>query len=453
MALLMGQATPPKEPITANSESQNVPSGRWRTLRRAATDNDTELTDQQKAQIARLNAIGYLSGSTDAPGQTGVVVHDTTRAHAGLNFYTSGHASEAILMSMDGRELHRWRYDFRSAFPDYPPNSRKPDMDFWRRAHLFQNGDILAIHEGLGILKLDRHSKLIWARPLSAHHDLEVMPDGDIYVLTREAHIVPWFSEQTPVLEDFISILDSEGKERERISVLKCFEDSTVQPTWRKAWKSFWEKERTRKLADNQADLFHTNSIEVLDGRLSARIPEFKKGHLLLSMCHLDTIAVVDPVQRRVVWSMTGASTLQHDPTITPDANLMLFDNAWEPGRSSITVFDLVTRATVWHYRGSEARPFHSRTCGTARRLANGNTLVTESDNGRAFELSPDKEIVWEFFNPHRAGNDGQYIATLFDLVRIQQTDSIRIDVDGNVVFRHTADPKPGRKESNRLRP
>ena len=118
-----------------------------------------------------------------------------------------------------------------------------------------------------------------------------------------------------------------------------------------------------------------------------------------------------------------------------------------DPGRqSSVTVFDPITRATVWHYRGSDGHPFHSRTCGTAERLPNGNTLVTESDNGRAFELSPDKEIVWEFFNPHRAGNDGQYIATLFELVRIQKPDSIRIDADGNAVFRQEPDPESGPK-------
>jgi hypothetical protein len=51
--------------------------------------------------------------------------------------------------------------------------------------------------------------------------------------------------------------------------------------------------------------------------------------------------------------------------------------------------------------------------------LPNGNVLVTESDNGRAFELSGDGEIVWEFYNPHRAGDRGEYVATLFEVVRL----------------------------------
>ena len=34
------------------------------------------------------------------------------------------------------------------------------------------------------VFKLDMNSNLIRARPNRAHHDLEVMPNGDIYELT-----------------------------------------------------------------------------------------------------------------------------------------------------------------------------------------------------------------------------------------------------------------------------
>ena len=47
------------------------------------------------------------------------------------------------------------------------------------------------------------------------------------------------------------------------------------------------------------------------------------------------------------------------------------------------------------------------------------NTLINESDGGRSFEVTPEHEIVWEFFNPHRGGADLEYIACLYDLRRI----------------------------------
>ena len=47
--------------------------------------------------------------------------------------------------------------------------------------------------------------------------------------------------------------------------------------------------------------------------------------------------------------------------------------------------------------------------------------LITESDNGRAIEITRDKEVVWEFYNPHRAGPAEELIATLFELKRVDK--------------------------------
>ena len=42
-------------------------------------------------------------------------------------------------------------------------------------------------------------------------------------------------------------------------------------------------------------DIFHTNTLEVLDGRFAGRDPAFRKGNLLISVLKLDTLAVLDP--------------------------------------------------------------------------------------------------------------------------------------------------------------
>ena len=34
------------------------------------------------------------------------------------------------------------------------------------------------------------------------------------------------------------------------------------------------------------------------------------------------------------------------------------------------------------------------------QRLPNGNTLICESDAGRIFEVTQDKEIVWDYYSP-----------------------------------------------------
>ena len=40
---------------------------------------------------------------------------------------------------------------------------------------------------------------------------------------------------------------------------------------------------------------------------------------------------------------------------------------------------------------------------------------------GRAFEVTPEKEIVWEYYNPHRAGDNNELIATLHEVFRVRE--------------------------------
>ncbi|NNE43976.1 MAG: hypothetical protein HKN12_07190 [Gemmatimonadetes bacterium] len=388
--------------------------GRWRRGR--------QVLPAPESRIEELESIGYVAGSVAAREEAGVVRHDAARAFAGHNFYSSGHEPGAALMDMDGEVRHRWRYAYADAFPDHLPEKRTLSTEFWRRAHLLRDGSVIAIFEGQGILRVDRDSNLVWAVHNNAHHDLAVTPDGELLVLTRTAHVVEHVSPKHPVLEDYLCVLDPRtGEERRRISLLEAFERGEPDHHWPEAYQVFWAKERTRNLSDSDpADLFHTNSVEWLDGSLADRAPEFRRGRVLLSMRNLDTIAVLDLESETVVWSLAGTFNLQHEPTVARDGSILVFDNHWVPNTwSRIATVDPASGATSTHYAGSMQVPFHSHSCGTVASLPNGNILVTESDNGRAFEITPDRDIVWEFANPFRAGDSDEYVATLFEVVRL----------------------------------
>jgi len=58
-----------------------------------------------------------------------------------------------------------------------------------------------------------------------------------------------------------------------------------------------------------------------------------------------------------------------------------------------------------WEYEDRTHTKFHSCICSGAQRLPNGNTFICEATKGRLFEVTPDKEIVWEFFNPFYLDN------------------------------------------------
>jgi len=213
---------PPGENGAAN------PRGRWHPAHE--TRERTKLSDAQRREIEALEAIGYLAGSVVAGSGQGVSIHDRALSGEGFNFYTSGHGPEAVLMDMDGRELHRWHLSDEEVWPGrkLTPAQRRRG-NFWRRAHLFENGDVLALFAGRGIIKIDKESRLLWATQLGVHHDFAVAPSGDIHVLTRWAHLIPRIHPTKPIFEDFIVVLDSEGAVKKRVSVIR----STAAPGWR----------------------------------------------------------------------------------------------------------------------------------------------------------------------------------------------------------------------------
>jgi hypothetical protein len=149
------------------------------------------------------------------------------------------------------------------------------------------------------------------------------------------------------------------------------------------------------------------------------RDPAFKAGNVLISIRTLDLLAIVDLEKKKAVWTLEGSWRRQHQSTVLANGNMLLFDNRGTRGESRVIEFDPVSGQEVWMYKGTAEKPFFSKTCGSSQRLPNGNTLITESDNGTAFEVTPDKTIAWEFVNPHRAGDNDEFIATLFEVVRL----------------------------------
>jgi hypothetical protein len=120
----------------------------------------------------------------------------------------------------------------------------------------------------------------------------------------------------------------------------------------------------------------------------------------------------------QIVWVSSGMWLEQHDPEVLDNGDILVFDNRGNNGRSEVIEFDPVTEELDWVYRGDGSSLF-TKMCGASHRLPNGNTLISESDYGRALEVTQDGETVCEFLNPNRAGDRGELIATLFDVTRL----------------------------------
>lgn len=373
-----------------------VPPGRWNRIPLGPSDRGGEMVS--------LLSLPYLEGKVEAGDLSGVLIHDPQRAFDGLNLYCSGHAPEAVLMDMQGGVLHRWRMPFTEAFPDLAPNQ---ESAFFRRVALLPGGELLAIFQGKGLIKLDRHSRLLWAEAIPAFNDLWVEADGGILLLVKEPGIIPAIDPEEPVLEDFVVRLEPDGEESWRLSLLDLFR----RPPWSELLGAMGDR----------GDILHSNTITRLDG--SAPRPKFGRGNLLVSLREVDVVGVIDPEAARVVWAVTGPWHRQHEPVVLPDGRVLLFDNQGaEGGGARVVAIEPSSGRIAWSWGEAAGEELYSPEGGTVARLDNGNLLITASESGRAVEIDPAGEIVWEFVSPHRAGPDDELVAALWEMLRIERS-------------------------------
>jgi hypothetical protein len=357
--------------------------------------------------IQEIASLPYLRGYRPASGRTGIRVYERGLAQDGLNLLTSGHAPVVSLMDMNGMIVKTWKADAFAAFPGLPLS--RTDIEraqYLTSACLTGDGGIVAMFDHIGLVRLDTASRPVWTYRENVHHTLWREPSGGFWVLSRRKRPAADLGRDDEIWEDFIEELSPEGRLVRRISLLDAFRRSSYEPILMRL--------------PHQPDIFHTNSIQVFDGSLAALSPHFRRGNILLSIRHLDLLAILDPDAGTIVWTLTGQWRAQHSAWLLPAGRILLFDNFGGPGRTSRALeVDPFTQQITWSFAGRPGEGLYSETSGAVQRLSGGNTLVVESNFGRALEVTPDGRVVWEFVNPNRAGEKGELVATLYHVERV----------------------------------
>ncbi len=327
------------------------------------------LTPEQERELHRIADLGYITGRAPAREAAGVLRHDASLTSGGCTLFTFAWGPEAVLIDEDGSVRHSWSV---------------VGSDYWARAHVCPGGELLVItSDPSHLMRIDRDSNVMWISERTAHHDLDVLEDGSMWVLVREATTRPHIHDGAWLLDDVLVRFDPEGREFERVSLLEAFERTDRYRGW---------------VAEGQlpegTDIFHTNSIEVQEGSRRA----------LVSIRSLDAVAMLDLDSATVEWARRGPWRMQHEAQLV-GGNLLVFDNAGLGEQSRVLEVDLETATPVWSYT---APGFLSRGAGAQQRLPDGNTLISESEAGRIIEVTQSGEIVWEYVNPRTVGGRGR---------------------------------------------
>jgi hypothetical protein len=358
-------------------------------------------------RLEQLKSVPYTSvGREDVSGApSGVVVYDRARAEDGYNLYVSRVSPEAFLMDMEGKIVHRWTY----------PEQRARQF-VWSHAVMLANGDLLVLNQFKDLKRLDWESNLIWKREMAADHDVIELPDHTIYVIELEMRQHRGLQLRCPVIVH----LTGDGEELDRWSAYEHLDDlkraldrrsflDTIldslaargeDPRPTEAVPGRMEIEKVK--GEIVYDYFHLNTVSVLpDTQLGRRDARFAAGNLLVCFRNVNQIAVLDAATKAVTWAW-GEGTLEwpHHPTMLENGDILLFDNGSRRGFSRLLEVNPESGRVAWEYTANPPQAFYTYEKGSAQRLANGNTLVCQGDEGRAFEITRDGEIVWDWYNP-----------------------------------------------------
>lgn len=170
----------------------------------------------------------------------------------------------------------------------------------------------------------------------------------------------------------------------------------------------------------------------------------FHPDNIIFDSREANFMAIISKETGKVVWRMgpdfqdkmerrMGQVIGPHHTHMIPkglpgEGNILVFDNGGWSGygnpsnisrdgtkinimdRSRVIEFNPVTKKVVWELRGSDMMGyggpgindyrFYSPLTSDCCRLPNGNTFITEGVGGRLFEVTPEKEVVWEFISP-----------------------------------------------------
>ncbi len=311
----------------------------------------------------------------------GITIHKPDKCDPSYVLYNSRMLEVANLIDLEGNLIHSWSY---------------PQGYTWHYAEILANGHLGAIikeEEGRVpgmLIELDWEGNLVRQLDVMAHHDFEWLDNGNVIVLCRE-------------------YVDNRAVYAPRDVKSDCYLE--IAPDDEVVWE--WHADQhALSLCDfvhveyprPDRDWAHTNTIEVLPDNPSARKdPRFRKGNVIFSMRHVDTIGVIDKESGQVVWAWgPGVIQKQHMPTMLDNGHLLVYDNGSEIGRTRVVELDPLREAIVWQYVADPPESFFSFARGSNQRLPNGNTHIADSDNGRLFEVTPEGEIVWGFVNPDK---------------------------------------------------
>jgi outer membrane protein assembly factor BamB len=326
---------------------------------------------------------------------TGLTFHRPGLSTKGYTLLTPHGDSCAYLIDMAGRVVHRWA--FTHIKPGY--------------GRLIDNGNLLMTGSDVNLPKPPPDEPTKPPPPFAQHvtrlggyHTTlaEVDWDGNVvwqYENRFQHHDFFRFANGNTLVPEWVELSEEMhrkvkgGYRRPKEKLPRLIGDDLVEIT---PDQKEVRRIETWKLLDPLKDRIgpdilrwewtHVNGLDVND-----------KGDIVFSARNCHRVAVIDGETGKLRFKFDKVHG-QHNPTWTPDGNILVFDNGHDASR--LIEVDPAKGEIVWSFRGRPANQFFSGHISGVSRLWSGNLLACEGTSGRIFEVTRGQEVVWEWINP-----------------------------------------------------
>jgi len=306
------------------------------------------------------------------------------------------------IVDLDGTIVHQWPIDWFEIWPK--PTHLEHNEIPWlppgphiHGAEILDNGDLLFNFEHRGLVRLNACGDVVWKLPYRTHHSIYKGEDGNFWVSGQINHNEPLDRiphAKPPFVEDTILQVSPSGQILQEQSVLELLKKNGLNGLIYNPSTNDFKKQIT-------GDTTHLNDVELFPTTLGKGF--FSPGDIMISLRNPHAILVFDP-DWKIKFSSIGHFVGQHDPDFLDGDHISIFDNnnigrPDQKHQSRIIIQSAITGKIDVVYTGSKEHPFFTQYMGKHQWLRNGNLLVADSLNGRAFEVTPSGDVVWEYVN------------------------------------------------------
>ncbi len=397
----------------------------------------------------------------------GLIMHDSTASFNGYTLFAPLPSKVTYLIDNEGYLVHSWN----SSYEPGQAVMLLEDGSLLRTAFVKNTNPFTAGGAGGRVEKIDWDGNLIWSfncysSEYSSHHDVEVLPNGNILLIVWENKT---YNEAVAAGRNPSHVGSSIWSER--IIEINPSETSGANIVWEwHVWDHVIQDfDSSKLLYGNIADhpeLINLNFGSINQDWLHINSVRYnsERDEILLSVHNFSEIWILDhstttlqaaghtggnggkggdliyrwgnPRSYNTGTLLDQKLFVQHDSRwigsgLPGENDILIFNNGQgRPGGNYSTVDEIVPPLDVngnyyrepsgtfgptdlvWKYTALTPTLFFAQNISGAERLHNGNTLICEGPAGKFFEVDSLGTLVWEYINPvTRNGilNQGQY--------------------------------------------